>query len=301
MRVNVLGCLSLAGALLFARGDSLHAQSAAVPFSEVADSARRAAAADLRISYGNAPAQFAELRLPRGAGPHPVVFLIHGGCWLNAYGLDHVAGIAESLRRRGIAAFTIEYRRVGDDGAGYPGTFEDVRSAFDSLQAIAPHHALDLTRVLLMGHSAGGQLALWLASEPQVRVMGVVALAAVTDLAAFATPNGCDAAVARLMGSAADAANARYIAASPASRPAPPSGTQVLLVTADADRVVPAGQASAYLSAFPGTRVQRVPGGHFDLVAPWTAAWTRVLVLTTQLLKMPDAAEDDRPAEEDPA
>lgn len=270
---------------LLATGSQALAQSAAVPFAEVADSARRAPAADLRLSYGSSAAQFAELRIPRGAGPHPVVFLIHGGCWLNAYGLDHVAGIAESLRRSGVAVFAIEYRRVGDEGAGVPGTFNDVRSAFDSLLAIAPRHHLDATRIVLMGHSAGGQLALWLASEAQVRVRGVVALAAVTNLAAFAAPSGCGSAVSRLMGGTAEALASRYEAASPATRPAPPSSTRVLLVTADGDRTVPAAQADAYLTKFPGTRLERVPGGHFDLVAPWTPAWARVLAVTSELLR----------------
>ena len=263
------------------------AQTPAVPYAEVADSAQLAPAADLRISYGTSAAQFAELRLPRGSGPHPVVFLIHGGCWLNAYGLNHVAGIAESLRQRGIAVFAVEYRRVGDEGAGYPGTFTDVRNAFDSLSALAPRHALDLSRVLLMGHSAGGHLALWLASEAQVRVAGVIALAAVTNLGAFATPSGCGAAVPRLMGGTLDTVRSRYEGASPVSRVGPAAGTQVVLVTADGDRIVPAAQAEAYVGAFPGTRVERVPGGHFDLVAPWTAAWTAALAITTELLRSP--------------
>lgn len=259
------------------------AQSNGVPFSAVADSARRAPAADARISYGAAAAQFGELRVPTGPGPHPVVFLLHGGCWLNAYGVDHVAGIAESLRQRGYAVFAAEYRRVGDAGAGVPGTFEDVRSAFNALRAAAPTRGLDLSRVVLMGHSAGGQLALWLASESDVRVRAVVALAAVTDLASFAAPSGCGSAVPRLMGaSAAEAADA-YRAASPASRRGAPAGTRVVLVTAAADRVVPSAQAEAYLAAFPGTRVLSVPGGHFDLVAAWSAAWAQVLDLLHDL------------------
>lgn len=257
------------------------AQNAGVPFSAVADSARRAPAADLRVAYGSAASQFAELRLPRGAGPHPVVFLIHGGCWLSAYGVDHVAGIAESLRSRGFAVFAAEYRRVGETGAGVPGTFDDIRAAYDSMRALAPTRGLDLSRTTLAGHSAGGQLALWLASEPGVRVQGVVALAAVTDLAAFAAPSGCGAAVPRLMGGAATSDDAavrrRYAAASPVTRSGAAPGTRVLLVTADGDRVVPQSQADAYRRRFPAAESLRVPGGHFDLVAAWSPAWTQVL------------------------
>lgn len=272
-------CLALAA--IPAR--ALISQEGAVPFREVADSARRAPAADHRIVYGAAASQFAELRVPRGSGPHPVVFLLHGGCWLDAYGVDHVAGIAESLRRNGFAVFAAEYRRVGEEGAGAPGTFDDVRVAFDSLRAIAPRYAMDTSRVMAIGHSAGGQLALWLASEPGVRLRAVVALAAVTDLAAFAAPSGCGSAVPRLMGGAPDAPDAeivaRYAPYSPALRSGASARTSVLLVTADDDRVVPRAQAEAYLARFSAARELRVPGGHFDLVAPWTEAWAQIFAM----------------------
>lgn len=278
----------VAGCLLAIASDSA-AQQGTVPFSAVADSARLAPAADLRIAYGPSAVQFAELRLPAGAGsaaaPRALltVFLIHGGCWLNAYGVDHVAGIAESLRQQGMAVFAVEYRRVGDEGAGLPGTFDDIRTAFDSLRALAPRHGLDLSRVLLMGHSAGGHLALWLASEPGVRVRGVVALAAVTNLAEFAGPSGCGGAVPRLMGGTPAEVRERYAAYSPASRPRPPAGTRVVLVTGEQDRIVPESQADAYRAALPGTPGLQLPGGHFDLVAAWTPAWAAILELVEEL------------------
>lgn len=271
------------------------AQAGGVPFAAVADSARRAPAADLRVTYGPAPSQFAELRLPRkdgsraarDSGQHPTVLLLHGGCWLSAYGVDHVAGIAESLRQAGFAVLAAEYRRVGEEGAGVPGTFDDVRAAYDSLRAIAPRYGLDTARVLVMGHSAGGHLALWLASEPGVRVRGVIALAGVTDLAAFAAPSGCGSAVPRLMGGARDSADdlsvVRYAVASPITRAGPPPGTRVVLIVADADRVVPMAQSEAYLARFPSTESLAVPGGHFDLVAPWTPAWARIVAMMREV------------------
>src|SRR5690606_28451221 len=141
-------------------------------------------------------------------------------------------------------------------------------------------YGLDTARVFAMGHSAGGHLALWLASEPGVRLRGVIALAAVTDLGAFAAPSGCGSAVPRLLGGARNPDDelsiVRYAVASPVTRAAPPAGTTVLLVVSDADRVVPMAQAQAYLARFPGTEMLRVSGGHFDLVAPWTPAWDRV-------------------------
>lgn len=262
---------------------STRAQGAAVPFAAVADSARNAPMADARIRYGTASPQYAELRLPRGAGPHAVVFLLHGGCWLNAYGLDHVAGIAESLRRSGMAVYAVEYRRVGDAGAGVPGTFDDVRSAFDTLRAIAPRRGLDLSRVIVMGHSSGGHLALWLASEPGLRLQAVIGLAAVTDLAAFAAPSGCGAAVTRLTGARAADEPARFAAASPVSRAGPALGTTVLLFSARGDRIVPSAQAAAYTTVFPSAQVLHVDGGHFDFVAPWTDAWAQVLARTLEI------------------
>lgn len=294
---------SLIAAAMLLPWTVLPAQGAGIPFSAVADSARRAPAPDLRITYGNAPSQFAELRIPSGPGPHPVVMLLHGGCWLSAYGVDHVAGIAESLRASGIAVYAPEYRRVGEEGAGVPGTFDDVRVAFDSLRALAPRHGLDTARVLLMGHSAGGHLALWLASEPGVRVRGVIALAAVTDLAAFAAPSGCGSAVPRLMGgtltTGADAARdplpARYAAASPTFRAGAPSGTRVMLVIADGDRVVPLAQARGYLATFRGTELLEVPGGHFDLVAAWTPAWRAIAAqVQARIASLPSAAPLER-------
>ena len=96
-----------------------------------------AAPADHRISYGPEPLQFGELRLPAGAGAHPVAVVIHGGCWSSRYGLDHIRDASDALRREGIATWTIEYRRVGDPGGGWRGTFEDVAQGIDHVGALA--------------------------------------------------------------------------------------------------------------------------------------------------------------------
>jgi acetyl esterase/lipase len=255
---------------------------AQIPFAAVDDSARAAPAADVRIAYGAAATQFIELRLPRGGGgPFPVVMLIHGGCWRAAYSLAHLAGAAESLRVAGYATWTPEYRRVGDEGGGVPGTFDDIRAAYDSLIAQAPARGLNPARIVLAGHSAGGQLALWLASEPGVTVRGVVALAGITDLAAFAAPAGCGAAVPLLMGGTSAELPDVYASRSPVSRPAAP--TTVTLVTARNDRTVPQAQSDVYHARFPSTTVVTVPGGHFDLVAPWSEAWREILSIVRAL------------------
>lgn len=257
--------------------------AAQVPFAAVADSARLAPAADVRIAYGDSPEQFVELRLPPGRGPHPVVMLIHGGCWLSQYDVTHLAGAAEAMRQSGIAVWTVEYRRAGSAGGGDPGTFDDIRAAYDLLIAQGKGRDLDLSRAALMGHSAGGHLALWLASEPGMKVRGTVALAAITDPALFAQPSGCGLGITRLMGGAPTELTAAYTARSPVARSAPHRAAR--LVIARDDRIVPRSQLDAYLSRFPGTRVDEVPGGHFDLVAPWTAGGRIALAALRELFR----------------
>ncbi len=122
----------------------------------------------IRLAYGPGAFQFGDLRLPTGPGPHPTVVLIHGGYWRSRYGLKLMTGLAKDLAARGYAAWNIEYRRVGNSGGGWPGTFLDVARAADYLREIAPHYALDLRRVVPIGHSAGGHLALWLAGRPRI-------------------------------------------------------------------------------------------------------------------------------------
>jgi acetyl esterase/lipase len=117
--------------------------------------------ADQRISYGQDSSEYGELRVPAGAGPHPLVVLIHGGCFKAAYAtLRDLAPMADALKSDGIASWNVEYRRLGQPGGGWPGTYLDVGRAVDHLRAIAGAHHLDLGRVVLVGHSAGGHLAM---------------------------------------------------------------------------------------------------------------------------------------------
>src|SRR6185437_307494 len=118
----------------------------------------------LRLAYGTDPNQFGDLWLPSGAGPHPVVVFLHGGYWRARYDISYTHPIAADLAARGIAVWNLEYRRVGQSGGGWPGTFEDVARGFDALHDLAQQHSLDLARVVVMGHSAGGHLAFWLAA-----------------------------------------------------------------------------------------------------------------------------------------
>ena len=130
----------------------------------------------IRLTYGGDPLQFGELRLPAGKGPHPVAVVIHGGCWVSQLGkldpravaIDNMRPMATALTEAGIATWNIEYRRVGNPGGGWPGTFQDVARAADHLRVIAREHAIDVKRVMAIGHSAGGHLALWLAGRSKI-------------------------------------------------------------------------------------------------------------------------------------
>ncbi len=253
-----------------------------------------APAADHRVAYGPDPAlHHGELRLPPGAGPFPVAVLVHGGCWRAEYDLAHLRQLAAALARAGVATWTIEYRRVGDPGGGWPGTFEDVARATDHVRRLAHDHPLDTTRVIAVGHSAGGQLALWLAAraagrrgvplpdmEPPLRLRGVVSLAGITDLRAYGdAPGGCNAMVARLLGGPATEQPARYAAASPVELL--PLGTPIRLVHGALDPIVPVAQSHDFAERARAAGDDAVAtvvkgAGHFDVVASFAPAWSAV-------------------------
>jgi len=251
-----------------------------------------------RYRYGEAASQFAELwvpgrplpgrpmpgrPMPGRPVPAPVVVFIHGGCWLNAYGIDHTRALASALAAEGYAVWSLEYRRVGDAGGGWPGSFEDIRAGIARLSQL-DEPALDTDRVLLMGHSAGGHLALLagsaLAATPVqgLRLRGVVGLAAIADIASYAAGTGsCQSAAVQFMGGTPDQRPVEYRLANPVQQ-SPHANT--VLLQGRADRIVPAAQAEAA-----GLPVQWLDGaGHFDLIHPGTPAWTEVLATLGRLL-----------------
>jgi acetyl esterase/lipase len=243
--------------------------------------------ADRTIAYGPAPQQVAELRLPKGRGPHPVVIVVHGGCWEAPWGFDHVRSLAAALTAEGYATWSLEYRRLGDPGGGWPGTLEDVARGADRLREVAKKDPLDLDHVVALGHSAGGQLALWLAARPHpaegplapLRLRGVVGLGAITDLRAGAAGGTCGDAIPRLLGGPIQDRAVRLGEASPIERL--PLGVPVRLVCGARDEVVPLAQARAYeqaaRAAGDAVFVEVVAGaGHFELVDPGSAAWPAV-------------------------
>jgi acetyl esterase/lipase len=213
----------------------------------------------MRHRYGSHFHEFADLLLPDGPGPFPVAVVLHGGFWREQHTLDLTDDLARDLVRRGWAAWNAEFRRVGEvSGGGYPTTLEDVAAAIDALAGLdAP---LDLGRVVAIGHSAGGQLALWAAArgDAAVRLAGVVSQAGVHDLREADRLVLGEGATAEFMGGHPDEVPDRYADASPIERI--PLGVPALLVHGDADERVPASMSSAYADA------ARAAGDEVDLV-----------------------------------
>lgn len=243
------------------------------------------------IAYGEHPSQCAELHLPPGDGPHPVVVLVHGGFWRQAYDSSLMVPLAVDLRARGFAVANLEFRRVGQPGGGWPGTFLDVAAGVDRLGRVDVAGSLDLEHVVTVGHSAGGHLALWLAArpglpagcpgaEPLVRVTAAVSLAGVADLRTADAESLGRGAAAELLGGGAEAVPDRYALASPRARL--PLGVPQLLVHGDADDTVPVTQSENYAAAAraAGDDVELVALSgvdHFAVIDPAHAAWRAVL------------------------
>lgn len=246
-----------------------------------------------RFSYGSDPSQFGELRLPQGVpngkGPHPVVVIIHGGCWYSEHNLGHVANFTASLTGLGLATWSLEYRRIGNPGGGWPGTFTDVAHGTDHLRVLARSYPLDLKRVIVLGHSAGGQLALWLAARHRLpkdsplyannplQLRGIVSLAGITDLRRY-RPN-CGEAVKKLLGGPSEETPGRYQQTSPIELL--PLRVEQHLIHGALDEIVPVDFSRDYAAAATkkGDRVRLTllpHAGHFDLIASQSSAWPAV-------------------------
>jgi acetyl esterase/lipase len=261
--------------------------------------------ASQKIQYGETASQVAELWLPDGPGPHPVVLMIHGGCWQARIASLHIMDyIADDLRRRGIAVWNIEYRGVDQPGGGYPGSFQDVASAADALRAAVPANNLDLRRVVAVGHSAGGHFAFWLAartslpaSSPLRRpdplpIAAAVSLGGLPDLAedrAMKDEAGCGVGpVDRLIGAAQGRVGDVYADTSPANLP--PPAVPELMVQGELDAVSPPFVGADYQARARArgqtVRVIVIPAaGHVELIAPRSQAWARELGEIERLLR----------------
>lgn len=262
-----------------------------------------ASAPDRRVPYGDDSSQYGELRLPAGRGPFPVVVLIHGGCFKSTYAtLRDLGPMADALETDDIATWNVEYRRVGQPGGGWPGTYLDVGRALDHLRTLALEHPLDLGRVVVVGHSAGGNLAMWAAARARLPlssavyaaqplpVRGVVDLAGPVDLTANIEgyQTLCrDTVITGLLGGTPAAVPDHYAHASPI-RLLPLGVPQVLVIGEHEDFVPrPLMEAYAQAAAAAGDRVRLVvfPSvGHFEIASPRAAPWQQIRLAINSLI-----------------
>jgi len=239
---------------------------------------------DRRVPYGPDPNQFVDIRTPGGKGPHPVVFFIHGGYWRAKYDLSYAGHLCAALAKAGIATWNVEYRRVGNPGGGWPGTFEDVRAAYRSLQNRAG--GLDLKRVCVAGHSAGGQLALCLAAFEK-SITRVFSLAGVLDLRRGWELHLSNDAVSEFLGGSPAEVPEHYREASPADRSIPQAVQKLIHGTAD-DSVpyeISKGYADTKKTSGENVELVTLPGvDHFQIVDPGSPIWPKVEAIFHSLL-----------------
>ena len=255
--------------------------------------------AKLRLPYGSLPLQFGDLWIPKHERPPqrgwPLLVFVHGGWWQAAYDLSYGGFLCDAMRANGVAVWSIEYRRVGDAGGGWPGTLQDVAAGMNYVAKLAEAYPLDLTRVAAAGHSAGGQLAFWLAGRhhiphtsvlaepgPKVALRGVVGLAGAVDLqltielgGIFSFRNGAPS-TRSVMGGSPEDVPERYAAADPGML-LPLSVMQVLVQGSDDDQIppeLPQRWAEKARRQGDAVEVKIVKGAdHFDVVDPESRAW----------------------------
>lgn len=263
----VCGCLLHRSANRFS-GDSLN------PSTELTYTTRT-------VGYGASESQVGDLYLPNTISP-PVVCLLHGGFWRMPYGREEFNPVANDLAARGYAVWNLEYRRLGEPQGGWPETLQDVASGVDHLATLAAEGTpLNLSQVVVVGHSAGGHLALWCADRKSrqgvlrrpTRVFPVAAagLAAVADLARTFALGAGNNAVGQLLEGSPEQRPERYMAASPAALL--PLGAKQLIIHGTADEVLPIEIARTYVHAAEaaGDEVQYCElagAGHMDYLDP---------------------------------
>jgi len=243
--------------------------------------------ADLRLKYGSDWNQFIDLRFPsqRGkTGSSPLVMNIHGGFWRAKYGLEHAGHLCAGLTALGLTTANVEYRRVGNEGGGWPGTFEDIRSAYQFLVQNAQKHRFNSEKIVVIGHSAGGQLALCLAAR-EPAITSVISLAGVVDLRrAYQLHLSNDAVVEFLHGTPSEVPD-HYREADPMQLSLPK--TRQRLIHGSADDVIPPAFSRDYFAAKhelhghqkekEDVRLLEIGGAdHYDLIDPRSKAWKQV-------------------------
>jgi len=255
---------------------------------------------DHRIAYGNDPAQFGDLWLPAPTSkePAPLLVFFHGGWWKSAYDLGYAGYLCRALRQAGIAVWSVEYRRRGETGGGWPTTFQDAAAGFDFAARLAATYPLDLSRVVVAGHSAGGHLAFWIAGRqhlepttsiylrPQLALRGAIGLAGAVDLRLTIELAG-DGPFAHdrdevfgLMGGSPAEHPDRYRNGNPGDL-LPLACPQVLVQGTVDDQIpaaLPARWSSLAHSRGSQSAVHMQPGAdHFDVVDPESRVWPQVI------------------------
>jgi len=259
-----------------------------VSFSEI--QALEYSAPNEVVPYGAGEYQFAEYWHP-GTSEPALVILIHGGCWSNEYGLDHIRALASKLKGSGYAVWSTEYRRVGDAGGGWPGTFEDIADSLnytDKLSNINQHAKF------VMGHSAGGHLALWVAAaghlplesplgkRMKTQIQGAIGLAPIADLAAYSLgDNSCEVVTEKLMGGSAIDLAERYALGSPSALL--PS-IDSILIHGEGDTIVNISQSQRYAASSSRASIIPLKGlGHFDMINPEGPVFDRIIEALVRL------------------
>ena len=259
-----------------------------VSFSEI--QALEYSAPNEVVPYGAGEYQFAEYWHP-GTSEPALVILIHGGCWSNEYGLDHIRALASKLKGSGYAVWSTEYRRVGDAGGGWPGTFEDIADSLnytDKLSNINQHAKF------VMGHSAGGHLALWVAAAGhlplesplgkriETQIQGAIGLAPIADLAAYSLgDNSCEVVTEKLMGGSAIDLAERYALGSPSALL--PS-IDSILIHGEGDTIVNISQSQRYAASSSRASIIPLKGlGHFDMINPEGPVFDRIIEALVRL------------------
>ena len=255
------------------------------------------------LRYGGEPSQYGELRLPRGGGAHPVVVLVHGGCFRKDFAdARSIGAMADALEELGIATWSIEYRRLGEPGSGWPGTYLDVAAGVDHLASIAKKYRLDMKRVVFLGHSAGAHLAHWAAARGRLKPgsalyqahalvpAGVINLAGRADMTVGIEEyeSGCFMPVIHeLIGGTPSEVPDRYAQVSlPALLPI---GVRQTLIWGSLEDYVPETQAREFVAAARAAgddaKLVIVPGaGHFETASPTSPAWSTVLAEIRSML-----------------
>ena len=246
---------------------------------------------DKRVTYGSDPLQFAHIRYPKKQGAFPLLLVFHGGFWRREYDLGHMGHFCAALTAKGVVTCNIEYRRLGNRGGGWPGTFQDASLACHQLlQLLSTDPRIDTKRVSASGFSAGGHLALWAASQQRLpessslhnstdlRIIRAISLAGVSDLRMAWKQRLGNGVVDQLMGSP-DKHPERYREGSPIEL-LPTNALQVL-VHGTNDSIVPISQSELYcqraekLGDHP--RFVRLDGiGHFELIDPESSIWPQI-------------------------